>query len=31
LTCLMLRRSELYLNDNAITSLAGATFAGEIQ
>ena len=31
LTCLMLRRSELDLDDNEITSLAGATFAGEIE
>jgi len=27
----MLRRSELDLSDNEITSLAGATFAAEIQ
>jgi len=27
----MLRRSELDLDDNEITSLAGATFAGEIE
>jgi len=25
----MLRRSELYLDNNKITSLAGATFAGD--
>jgi hypothetical protein len=31
LTCLMLRRSELDLSDNEITSLAGVTFAAEIQ
>jgi hypothetical protein len=31
LTCLMLRCSELDLSDNEITSLAGATFAAEIQ
>ena len=31
LTDLMLRRSYLYLNDNAITSLAGVTFAGGIE
>jgi hypothetical protein len=31
LTCLMLRRSELDFDDNKIKSLAGATFAGEIE
>ena len=31
LTCLMMRRSELDFDDNEITSLAGATFAGEIE
>ena len=31
LTDLMLRRRYLYLNDNEITSLAGATFAAEIE
>jgi hypothetical protein len=31
LTCLMLRRSELDLSDNEITSLAGVTFAGGIE
>ena len=31
LTCLMLRRSWLDLSDNDITSLASATFVGEIQ
>jgi hypothetical protein len=31
LTYLVLRRSELDLSDNDITSLAGATFAGEIE
>jgi hypothetical protein len=29
LTCLILRRSELDLDNNKITSLAGATFAGD--
>jgi hypothetical protein len=31
LTDLMLRRRDLDLSDNDITSLAGATFAGEIE
>jgi hypothetical protein len=31
LTCLMLRRSELDLSDNKLTSLAGVTFAAQIQ
>jgi hypothetical protein len=31
LTDLMLRRRYLYLNDNEITSLTGATFAAEIE